>query len=77
MPFNQTSSQILTKGTPGSHDNHGAEPCFCPSEKGGVTNIISLVFAGARETVYTFWHEHFKAGTVLEFSRFFNRNIGN
>ena len=39
--------------------------------------IILFVFAGAGETVYAFWHEHFKAGTVLEFSRFFNRNIGD
>ena len=33
-----------------------------------VRTIILFVFAGAGETVHTFWHEHFEAGTVLEFS---------
>jgi hypothetical protein len=39
--------------------------------------LILFVFADAGETVHAFWHEHFKAGTVLEFSRFFNCYIGN
>jgi hypothetical protein len=57
-------------------------PYICISRPNKLENRVGpgiTLFSGSGfiKTVYSFWYIHFKTGTMLEFPRFFYRNIRN